>query len=176
MSMPNGRGTPEEGNGSSLVPVPGEPSISCAEVRDLLPLRDPADAGYAGLEEHLGGCPECAAEARFVVWMRALRPEPPAAILTGVLERARHEAAAGGTQRHRRPPRALAWTLAAAAAAGLAFGIGFLSDRGADPVWRIALDPEPAIWYGDEWVVAGGPVPDALSDELLMALLEEMDP
>ncbi|MDE0394479.1 MAG: hypothetical protein OYK82_06850 [Gammaproteobacteria bacterium] len=175
--MSNGRGTPEEGNGSSLVPVPGEPSISCAEVRDLLPLRDPADAGYAGLEEHLGGCPECAAEARFVYWMRALRPEPPAAILTGVLERARDEAAAGGTPRwHRRPPRALAWTLAAAAAAGLALGIGFLSDRGADPVWRIALDPEPAIWYGDEWVVAGGPVPDALADELLMALLEEMDP
>ena len=174
--MRNGRERPEEGSGSSPVPVPGEPSISCAEVRDLLPLRDPADAGHPRLEEHLGGCPECAAEARFVGWMRALRPEPPAAILTGVLERARDEVAAGGARRDRRPSRALAWTLAAAAAAGLAFGIGFLSDRSADPVWRIALDAEPAIWYGDEWVVAGGPVPDALSDELLMALLEEMDP
>lgn len=174
--MRNGRKRPEEGSGSSLVPVPGEPSISCAEVRDLLPLRESADAGHRGLEEHLGDCAECAAEARFVGWMRARRPEPPATILTGVLERARDEAAPGVARPDRRPARALAWTLAAAAAAGLAFGIGFLSDRGTDPVWRIALDPEPAIWYGDEWVVAGGPVPDALSDELLMALLEEMDP
>lgn len=158
------------------MPSPGDPPISCAEVRDLLPLRDPADAGHPGLEEHLGGCPECAAEARFVVWIRALRPEPPAAILTGVLERAREEVAAGAARWDRRPPRAVAWMLAAAAAAGLVFGIGFHSDRGADPVWRIALDPDPAIWYGDEWVVAGGPVPDALSDELLMALLEEMEP
>lgn len=174
--MRNGRERPEEGSGRSLGPSPGEPSISCAEVRDLLPLRDPADAGHPGLEEHLGGCPECAAEARFVGWMRALRPEPPATILTGVLERARDEATAGAARRDRRPTRAVAWMLAAAAAAGLAFGIGFLPDSGADPVWRIALDPEPAIWYGDEWVVAGGPVPDALSDELLMALLEEMEP
>ena len=174
--MRNDRERPEEGSGGSLVPLPGEPSISCAEVRDLLPLRAPADAGHPGLEEHLGGCPECAGEARFVGWMRALRPEPPRAILTGVLERARDEAAATSVRRDRQPPRAVAWTLAAAAAAGLALGIGFLADRGTDPVWRIALDPEPAIWYGDEWVVAGDPVPDALSDELLMALLEEMEP
>lgn len=174
--MPNGSERPEEGSGSSPVPLPAEPSISCAEVRDLLPLRDPANAGPPGLEEHLDGCPECAGEARFVGWMRGLRPEPPAAILAGVLERARDEAAAASAQGDRRPPRAVAWTLAAAAAAGLAFGIGLLSDRGTDPAWGIALDPEPAIWYGDEWVVAGGPVPDALSDELLMALLEEMEP
>ena len=172
MSMQDDR----EGRDSSPVPAPGEPPVSCAEVRDLLPLRDPAGAGHPGLEEHLGACPECAGEARFVGWMRGLRPEPPAAILAGVLERARDEAAAASARRDRRPPRAVAWTLAAAAAAGLAFGIGFLADRGADPVWRIALDPEPAIWYGDDWVVAGGPVPDALSDELLMALLEEMEP
>ena len=174
--MRNDSGRPEEGSGSARVPVPGKAPLSCADVRDLLPLRDPAGTGHPGLEEHLGACPACMDEARFVGWVRGLRPEPPASVLAGVLERTRDGEAAANDRRDRWPPRALAWTLAAAAAAGLAFGIGFLSDRGTDPVWRIALDPEPAIWYGEEWVVAGGPVPDALSDELLLALLEEMEP
>ena len=39
----------------------------------------------------------------------------------------------------------------------------------------MALEPLPESWMGDDGVVAGAPVFDALSDEALVTLLEEME-
>jgi hypothetical protein len=65
---------------------------------------------------------------------------------------------------------------AAAAVAALGFGLFAVTRSGFDPLWSLALDSEPAAWYGEDWIVAGGPVPEALSDDQLLLLLEEMDP
>lgn len=176
MRLTNGKEAPEARREGPSFPLPGEALISCAEARDLLPLRDPVDARRPEVEAHLEGCPDCAAEAAFVARIRGLRPEPPATILSGVVERARLEAEPMHPRWGRPRWRTVVWTLSAAAVAGLSIGIGVLLDRGTESFWRLALEAEPAVWYGDEWVVAGGPVPEALSDELLMALLEEMDP
>ncbi len=144
----------------------------CAEVRDFLPLISerevPSEVGA-----HLDGCAECSAEAEFVSRVASLRPDPPASILPSVLARAARRPPLGGSRR-----RNVSWGLSAAAVVVLALGVGVLWDSQpeADSVWTLALDPEPATWYGDEWMVAGGPVPEALTDDVLSALLEEMDP
>jgi hypothetical protein len=65
---------------------------------------------------------------------------------------------------------------AAAAVAALGFGLYAITRSPGDPRWSLALDSEPAAWYGEEWIIAGGPVPEALSDDQLLLLLEEMDP
>ena len=177
MKMTSGRDDRVAGSEGAPVTPPGQAPVSCAEARDRLPLCGPGDARPAELAAHLEGCPDCAAEAGFVARMRETRPEPPATILSGVLERARLEAEPTHPRWGRRPRwRDVAWALPAAAAVVLFIGIEILSNPGPEPPWSLALEAEPEIWYGDEWVVAGGPVPEALSDELLMALLEEMDP
>ncbi len=159
-------------------------SPSCDEVRDLLPLLGPGprSSSFANVELHLRDCSECRAEAEFVMRLGELRPEPPISILQGVLGRAAErdlptapESRVDGE--HGVHWRGVSWSLAAAAVAVLALGVGILSgpDPASDPVWMLALEPEPASWYGDEWMIAGGPVPEALSDDILRALLEEMD-
>ncbi len=149
-------------------------ALGCSDVRDLLPLEDLGRHGRVSpeVEAHLLGCAECRAEAEFVARLKSLRPEPPNTILRGVMDRARPPAE--GTRRRWGTG---SW-LSAAAATVLALGLGLLWDSPTadDSVWTSALEPEPASWYGEEWMVAGGPVPDALSDDVLMALLEEMDP
>lgn len=149
---------------------------ACADVRDVLPLRgteawDPA--WTPPVEAHLKGCEACREEAEFVTRIQASRPEVPAGLVDAVVERFEAE---------RRTPRPWRWMassvgLSAAAAAVLALGIGLFGDREVtvDPVWELALEPEAPSWYGDEWLVAGGPVPEALSDEVLLMLAQEMD-
>jgi hypothetical protein len=148
-------------------------SINCAEVRDLLPLLEMGLQSAPLVEAHLEACAECGAEARFVKHLQGLRPEPPSAILQGVLDRHRSE----GQVRGRSPAR-IGWWLSAAAVAALALGVRMFSASppAAEGLWTLALDPESATWYGEEWMVAGEPVPEALSDDILVALFEEMDP
>ncbi len=176
MRMTSGKDEGADSSQGAPVTPPGKATVSCTEARDRLPLPGPVDRKAAELAAHLEECPDCAAEARFVAWVRELRPEPPATILSGVLERARLEAELTHPRWGRHRWRAVAWALSVAAVVALSIGIGFLANPGAEQLWSLALESEPEIWYGDEWVVAGGPVPEALSDDLLMTLLQEMDP
>lgn len=143
----------------------------CAEIRDLLPLSGlgfQGDSDRPDIEAHLRSCAECRAEAQFVARLGKLRPVPPRFILQGVLD------GAVGSDWVRRPR----WQgLSAAAVAILALGMGLLwnSEPTADPLWTLALEPEPTIWYSEEWIIAGGLVPQALSDDVLRALLQEMN-
>ena len=147
----------------------------CAEIRDLLPLSGSGfqgDSDRSDIEAHLQNCADCRAEAQFVGWLGEFRPEPPTSILRGVLD------GAAGREWVRRPRwRSLSWSLSAAAVAILALGVGMFWSPApaADPLWTLALEPEPTTWYGDEWIVAGGLVPEALSDDMLRSLLQEMD-
>lgn len=152
----------------------GSATVGCGVVRDALPLRgldllDPALA--VRLEAHLETCETCATEARFVDRLGELRPEAPPSILAGVVERADVR-----TRSDRRGWGGIQLALSAAAVLALALGLATLRDSPtpADGVWTLALDPEPATWYGDDWMVAGEPVPEALSDDMLEALFEEM--
>jgi predicted anti-sigma-YlaC factor YlaD len=151
------------------------PADRCGWVRDLLPLRGSGIADVqlaAELDEHLADCAECRAEAEFVDRLRRARPEPPAGLVEATLERY--------VERPRVSARKLRWGgpfgVSAAVVAALGFGLFALSESANDPLWGLALDPEPTAWYGEEWIVAGGPVPEALSDDQLLLLLEEMDP
>ena len=164
--------TESSGASSHEAPSP-DSSLSCAEVRDLLPLassRAGQGLDLTDVEDHVSGCEECRAEAEFVARLWEARPEPPASILESVLE--------GATSARVDRPRwqTSVWGLSAAAVAVIALGVGVFWDSAPDDsLWTLALEPEPTEWYGDEWMVAGGPVPEALSDDVLRALLEEMD-
>jgi hypothetical protein len=150
--------------------------VDCAWVRDRLALRDAgvmAGDDEARLEAHLATCEECRTQAEFVARLQEARPEPPALLVQSVL--ARH----AQRQRRRRP----AWsfgslTLSAAAVAAAALGIGVLwhGAPSSSSVWDLALDPDSPSWYGEEWLVAGGPMLEALSDDDLRTLLAEMEP
>ena len=143
----------------------------CAEIRDLLPLSGlgfRGDSDRPDIKAHLRSCAACRAEAQFVARLGELRPEPPRFILQGVLD------GAVGSDWVRRPR----WrSLSAAAVAILALGMGLFwnPEPTADPLWTLALEPEPTTWYSDEWIIAGGLVPQALSDDVLRALLQEMN-
>ena len=145
----------------------------CADVRDLFPLSGLGVEGAGKVAAHLASCAECRDAAEFVEHLQGFRPEPPASILRGVLER--HQSLGHTAGRTRNP---VVWWLSAAAVAALALGIGMLADSTptAESLWTLALDPEPATWYGDDWMVAGEPVPGGLSDDVLIALFEEMEP
>lgn len=81
------------------------------------------------------------------------------------------------------------WSLAAAAGVVLALGTPLLVQRmqtslpaESDSSWVAGSEVEgqvqdllPSAYVGDDAVVAGAPAFDALSDEMLMALLEEME-
>lgn len=154
---------------------------ACADVRDVLPLRATEvwdDEWTAPVEVHLAECEACRSEAEFVKRIRVARPEPPVDLVDAVVERFEADRASEhGSARWRWRWTASSVGLSAAAAAVLALGIGLFADREtvADPVWELALEPEAPSWYGDEWLVAGGPVPEALSDEVLLMLAQEMD-
>ena len=161
-----------EGFDSQVVrPDPADP---CGWVRDLLPLRrsGAGDARFAAVEAHLAECADCRVEAEFVDRLRQARPEPPAGLVEATLKRY--------AERPRGSARKLRWggplgVSAAAAVAALGLGLFAMTRSATDPLWSLALDSEPAAWYGEEWLVAGGPVPEALSDDQLLLLLEEMD-
>jgi hypothetical protein len=176
---------------------------ACGRVRDLLPLQiDLAASGSTralapSIEEHLSGCAECRSEADLVLRLRSARRDPPPVLLRAILDRlaemplaesatSESMVAAGGATAprphlgsHRGPRRGWAWALPAAAGVVVAIAIASLRAGGSSPdaVWSLALEPEaPLHWYGDDWVVAGEPLLDALPDEVLRALLEEMTP
>lgn len=171
-------------------PGPDRPE-DCARARDLLPLRV---GGRLSPEEesrvagHLQGCSGCAGEMAFLVRLQGARPDPGPDLARAVLrDLGREGELRGGTgstpnrRRHLPVFRKSAWALRAAAVVILGLGAGLLwqGREAPESVWSLALDPQHSdeytgMWAGDEWMVAGEPLLDELPDEVLLALLEDL--
>jgi len=148
--------------------------LSCPEARDLIPLSwtggiSPREK--AALERHLEECPECASESSFVSRIASACPVPPPDLSRKVAARL-----AGGADRGRSFPSrsAVLWGLPAAAVMILGLGIGLVWSSGENGTGELItssfLDSQDEMEV-DDWIVAGAPVLDALSDEVLVSLM-----
>lgn len=138
-------------------------------IPDLVAERLEAEARIEA-EAHLGTCADCREEAELVALLVASRPEVPAGLSRRIDEAVRVR---GGAVR--RPW----WGLAAAAVAVLALGIGVASRQGGPtselPAYVADTGSESEnLWLSDDGLIAGAPALDALSDDALVQLLDEM--
>lgn len=177
--------------------------LTCDTVRDRMPELAREGVGPedgALLRSHLEECSACAGEWQIV---RLVSTAPRVRAPDGLEERVRRAAAealrerrtgpastdaaggGGGAGRRRRVP---SWGLAAAAGVVLALGTPLLVQRMQTPLPggsdtremvgdEVAAEVQqllPTAYVSDDPVVAGAPVFDGLSDDALLALLEEM--
>lgn len=166
----------------------------CQGIRDLLPELAQGTLDQATevrVQEHLSACSECSQEEGLVRSILASRPEPPVELQDRIQERIRQEMGVGAqgsqigddgvvsiqTKRRWAP----SWTLSAAAILILSLGIGVIwngqrpPELNQDPVLVVAEEPLPESWLWDDGLVAGGPVYDGLTEEQLVALIEELE-
>lgn len=144
---------------------------SCETTRERLPdfvANRLDDDACPEVESHVAACASCGAELELLQALYASRPIPPVGLTNEIV----------GAIRADRAPRTRAWWgLSAAAVAALALGIG-IGDRapaGVTEVPAYAVEVEEGLlWTSDDGVVAGAPMLDALSDEALAALLDEL--
>lgn len=169
---------------------------ACEGIKDLL-----ADVAAGTLPQekvdpiqgHLLSCEDCRAELEILRDLRAgLAGElaVPEGLEGRIQARVREEfeealtegagSAIGvmGTRTRRR--RVPTWALSAAAVVVLALGTGVIWNRVGmdgvlDPLAVASQEPLPEAWLWDDGMVAGAPVFDGLSDEDLVALLEEFE-
>jgi anti-sigma factor RsiW len=157
------------GRGSGVGPE------ACGRIRDLLPLAltgtlPPEERGE--MEAHLGRCEDCRSEELFLRRVLAARPRAPDSLAPSVME------ALDRTPPARISRGSLTWWHRAAAVAVLALGVGLVWQRTEtrDPMWSLALDAPAENWGQEDWMVAGSALLDGVSEETLLALLEEIDP
>lgn len=145
--------------------------IECGTVREWLPgyAASQLDDGTAAqVTAHVENCDECGAELELVELLRASRAMPPAGLSARITRRALSE---------RRVIHRPWWGISAAAVAALALGIGFNgaapgpAGQGADFAYETE---EGELWLSDDGLLAGAPAIDALSDEALLELLDEL--
>ena len=148
-------------------------SERCETIREWLP--DHAggrldEVRAASLADHLDTCVACAREARLASLLYSARPAPPA----GLSERIQL-----AVRERPWPSFRPWWGLAAAAVAAVAFGIGIAVPRSDAPETGIptfaAAAEESDFWLSDDGLIAGAPMFEDLSDEALLALLEEIE-
>lgn len=123
----------------------------------------------AEIEAHIGECAECRDEAELVALLLASRPSAPPELAPRIEKAVRLLPSSAA----RRPW----WGLAAAAVAALALGIGVASrhDRTTSDLSAYVADTETeGLWLSDDGLIAGAPALDALSDDALVQLLDEM--
>ena len=123
----------------------------------------------ASVEAHVAECDECRAEfelVRVIFGSRAIVP-------TGLAERV-----ARAVSHDTRTPQRAWWGLTAAAVAALALGVGITSEpsiSGDFDVPDFAYEIEDGdLWFSDDGLIAGAPVLDGLSVEVLLELLDEL--
>jgi predicted anti-sigma-YlaC factor YlaD len=128
----------------------------------------------AEIEEHLSTCGECRAEADLLEVLLSLRPESPDALAEQV-QRVLRE-----VHPIRRVP---SWGLSAAAVLILSLGTGLVWSRmqegsivpASSAGEEISQEVNLGLWPSDDGMVAGSPTLEGLTDEVLLALLEEME-
>lgn len=176
--------------------------MNCQDVNDLLPelaLGELPLEDRRAVERHLERCAACAETRTTVEALYASRPDVPAGLETRIRAAVRAEFEASENAAHdgvlrleprRRGPlaglgsvRVPGWALGAAALLVLAVGTPVLVDRMAETPQ--ATDGEalamaertltPSVWTSDDGLIAGEPTLDGLSDEALLALLEELE-
>ena len=148
-------------------------NIKCETVREWIP--DWVSGRQAHLDDtsvrsHLKACDECRAEVELARLIYESRVDAPAGLASRVRDAVRHDRTSVS-----RPW----WGITAAAVAALALGIGISSDRSEQPEspipgYAYELEDED-LWLSDDGLIAGSPVLDALSDEALLQLLDELD-
>ena len=148
--------------------------IRCEKARESVPLLAAGaleGPDRAALEAHLAVCTECAREAELARLLFSTRPSPPEGLAQRIT---------AAVQREGRLSRAALrpwWGLSAAAVAVLALGIGVMGYRDVPPVAVPVYAADPGgseLWLSDDGLVAGAPSFDALSDEALEQLLNEL--
>lgn len=148
-------------------------SKSCPQLPDWVAGRLPSGEARA-VAAHVDACAECAAEAGLLRALLAARPEAPRDLAPRVSAALRDdEPVAPRGRAVRRWPR---WAASAAAVLVLAAGGYWVGIRDAPDfsgLGQIATE-EASGWISDDGIVAGAPVLDELSDDALLALLEEM--
>lgn len=144
----------------------------CATAREMIPdlagaRLDAADA--RAVERHASSCGDCRAELALARLLYASRASAPDGLSDQVVRASRHQ-----RWSLRRPW----WGISAAALAALALGIGITSRPAQEgprtDVEDAALEIE--LWLSEDGFLAGAPVLEALSDEALTDLLEELIP
>ncbi len=181
--MTDGRykGGPLESNG-------GDGAV-CASVRDdLAPylLGGLPDPMRVRIRAHLDGCEACADEAAFLARVTAEAPVPPSTLTASVLARVQEGRVASPRRtapaivpfrRTGRSRRSLLWGLPAAAMVILSLGVALFwnGSGGPESPFSLAFEAPAEGWGEEEWLVAGAPHLAGLSDEVLLALMEEFD-
>ena len=147
---------------------------TCGTVRELIPdlASERLDAtARARIGAHVSACTECRHELALVRALRESRAAVPAG-LAGRISRA--------VRRDRRTARRSWWGISAAAVAALALGIGMASEPIGPVVPELAPafasdeDAETDLWLSEDGLLAGAPALEALSDEALLQLLDEL--
>lgn len=171
--------------------------MNCPEVNDLLPelvLGELPMQRRREVEDHLAECEACAEARATVQALFDSRPPVPVGLEARIHEAVHREVGADSTQEGvlRLEPRARrvvpTWALGAAALLMLAVGTPVLMNRMAEAPTQaqgsefdadeVALAEEayaPSVWASDDGLIAGAPALDDLSDEALLALLEELE-
>ncbi len=170
--------------------APESTGVDCATARDAVPLLDfPSDLELPrpALLAHFDECEPCAEELLFVRSLRAGAPVLRPGFADGVLRRLEQEASGPASAPsvqpklvvERRPKLSRAgWGLSAAALLILALGIGSLWQGSAPPSVEslvASLLDGAEVEPREQWLVAGAPHLDALPDELLYTLLQDID-
>jgi len=143
----------------------------CGSVRELIPDFVGSRLGAEDLalvDTHITECADCRAELELAQMILASRPPAPPALL-GRIRRA--------VSADRRAPSRPWWGISAAAVAALALGIGISSERTLPVVEVPAYAQEVEegdVWMSEDGLVAGAPLLEELSDEALVALLDEL--
>lgn len=145
--------------------------FACGTVRELIPDFVGSRLGPEELEMvdmHVTECGACRAELELTQAILASRPRVP----EGLAERVTRVVLAD----HRTVSRPW-WGLTAAAVAALALGIGMSSEQSQAslevPGFAQGAETED-VWLSEDGLVAGAPMFEDLSDDALLALLDEL--
>lgn len=147
----------------------------CGAVRELIPdvgAGRSDEAARDAVETHVSHCSDCGEELALARMLFESRAAIPVDVSETVVRRYRRQ-----TPTTTRPW----WGISAAAVAALALGIGITSGPGPDAELDFGTElvaeveaEDDEFWLSDDGILAGAPVFEAMSDEALAELLDEL--